>query len=236
MTSVEAFVIPLGRDRYELYCEHPTDVSEGEPQTPARGVVAKLRQRFSEVLREAELRRHSGAPVEAEGFVARWKEKGMAWVAERVAEQRLLWNLRGETDAVASHPEDMSFPEVLTLIRRVLQRDYDRHRRWLVIDGIAFLATFILLGPLFLLIPGVANLPAAYFAFRTVGHFLSMRGAAHGLRHVTWTGRPCPPLTELRAVPSLDPVERDVRLQDIGARLRLQHLASFFERVAVSHA
>ena len=59
----------------------------------------------------------------------------MAWVAERIAEQRLLWSLRHETAVTAAHPSDMTFEQVETLIRRVLQRDYERHRRWLVIDS-----------------------------------------------------------------------------------------------------
>jgi hypothetical protein len=101
------------------------------------------------------------------------------------------------------------------------------------IDGVLFVLTFVLLGPLFLLVPGVANLPAAYFAFRTVGHLLSMRGAAQGLHRVEWTSRPCPPLTELRELAVLEPEVRHERLHDISCRLRLQHLCSFFDRVAI---
>ena len=92
---------------------------------------------------------------------------------------------------------------------------------------------FIALGPLFILIPGVANLPALYFGFRTVGHFLSMRGSAHGLRRVTWKGRPCPPLGELRELAELEPHAREARLLDIATRLRLEQLPKFFERVSI---
>ena len=155
----------------------------------------------------------------------------MAWVAERAAEQHLLWSLRGQTAVVAAHPSDMTFDEVERLIRRELQRDYERHRNWTVIDGLLFVVTFILLGPLFLLIPGIANLPALYFGFRAGGHFLSMRGAAQGLHRVRWTGRPCPPLSELRALVLLAASDRSDRVHDIEARLRLSHLTTFVDRV-----
>jgi hypothetical protein len=157
----------------------------------------------------------------------------MAWVAERIEEQRLLWNLRGQTEAVAAHPQDMTSEQVLTLIRGILQHDFDRHRRWMYIDGLLFLITFVLLGPLFLLVPGIANLPALYFGFRTVGHFLSMRGARHGLAHVQWTSRPCPPLTELRDVAVLEAPARTQRIHDIASRLKLHRLSTFFDRVAI---
>ncbi len=99
----------------------------------------------------------------------------MAWVAERIAEQRLLWNLRKQTTAVAVHPQDMTFEQVMVLIRRMLQRDYERHRLWLVVDTIGLIVSGLLA-----LVPG-PNLLAYYFAFRVVGHWLSMRGATQGL-------------------------------------------------------
>ena len=190
------------------------------------------------MLRAVEERQHATPEPEAEpaSFVVRFKERIMAWVAERIAEQRLLWNLRQHTAATAAYPQDMSLEQVLTLIRRTLQRDYERHRRWLIVDGIAFVVSFVVLGPLFLLIPGVANLPALYFGFRVIGHWLSMRGARQGLDRIVWTGRPCPPLGELRDVTALEPQVRDERVHDIAARLRLHHFSRFFDRVAVRHA
>jgi hypothetical protein len=157
----------------------------------------------------------------------------MAWVAERMAEQKLLWSLRGQTHATVAHPQDMKFEEVLVLVRQVLRRDYERHQRWMFVDGVLFVVTFVALGPLFILIPGIANLPALYFGFRAMGHFLSMRGAAQGLHRVEWTGRPCPPLGELRGLAALEPQVRHERIHDVAARLRLQHLSTFFERVAI---
>jgi hypothetical protein len=233
---MDVFVIPVGRDRYELYGEQPVEAFVAD-EVPA-GFTGKLRHRIATMLRAAEERHHRKAPVDEEekGFITRLHERMMAWVVERVAEQRLLWNLRGQSTATVAHPQDLTFEQVLALVRRTLQHDYGRHRRWMIIDGIAFLVTFILLGPLFLLVPGVANLPAVYFGFRTVGHWLSMRGAAQGLHRVEWRGRPCPPLGELRELIDLDPQVRHDRIHDIAARLRLQHLTTFFERVAIHHA
>jgi hypothetical protein len=233
---MDVFVIPIGRDRYELYGEQP--VEEDVVDEPPTGFFGRLKQRFKDMLRVAEERRNRKM-VEADdpkGFIGRTNERMMAWVVERVAEQRLLWNLRGQTTATVAHPNDMTFDHVVALVHRTLRRDYERHRRWMVIDGILFVVTFIALGPLFILVPGVANVPALYFGFRAVGHFLSMQGASQGLHRVTWSGKPCPPLGELRELAVLEPQVRHQRIEDIAARLRLQHLSTFFERVAIDHA
>src|SRR6187397_2825553 len=231
---MDVFVIPVGLDRYELYCEQP--VAGDEPVEPeTKGWVGRLRRKFGGLVRAAEQhhRRETAADDPPRGWVGRIQDRGMAWVAERIAEQRLLWNLRAETAATAAHPEDMTFDRVHSFIRETLQRDHDRHSRWMFIDGLLFVITFVGLGPLFILIPGIANLPALYFGFRTVGHFLSMRGSSHGLREVAWSGRPCPPLGELRDLVPLEPDAREARLLDIATRLRLEQLPTFFERVAI---
>ena len=246
---MDVFVIPIGGDRYELYCESPAETGTeeaGEAAPPgfigrvARkfpilgpvlswfiAAVARMRQRFSEMLRAAEERRHTHDAPDPQGWVARLQDRMMAWVAERIAEQRLLWNLRRETHAVLAHPQDMTFEQVLELVRRRLQRDYDRHRRWLLLDGL-----LMILAAALTLVPG-PNLVAYYFVFRVVGHWLSMRGARQGLDTVIFTGRPCPPLTELRGVADLEPEVREQRIHDVAHRLRLQHLSTFLERVAV---
>jgi hypothetical protein len=229
---MDVFVIPVGPDQYELYCEQP--VAGTDPIEPQHtGVMGTLRQRFRNLIRAAEERerRNESERPAAKTFIGRVQDRVMAWVAERIAEQRLLWNLRGESAVVAVHPSDMVFEDVRALILRTLQHDYERRRRWMIIDGLLCAVTTVGLGWLFILIPGVANLPAFYFGFRAAGHFLSMRGASHGLRDVEWSGRASVPLAELRGLGGLDEPSRNRRLDDVAAKLRLEHLPKFFDRV-----
>jgi hypothetical protein len=229
---MDVFVIPIGRDRYELYCESADD-PDAAPEPPQNGFFGQLRFRFSEMLRAAEARqrdRNQPSQREQRRWITRLQERIMAWVAERIAEQRLLWNLRRETTATIVHPEDMTYGQVMTLVRRMLERDHERHKVWLVVDTLGLIGSAALT-----LLPG-PNLIAYYFAFRVVGHWLSMRGASQGLNTITWVGKPCPPLTELRQAATLDPNQREQRVNDIASRLRLEHLPTFFERVVVPHA
>ena len=231
---LEVYVIPVARDRYELYVEPQIHVDDGQSPT---GLIGRARAWFWSLLRAAEERENQPREERDDsGTVGRAKAWVMEWVAQRVAEQRLLWNLRGCSEAVAVHTQDMAFDQVLTLVRRVLQRDYERHRRWLVVDGLGLLLTSVFLGPLFLLIPGVANLPAAYFGFRVVGHCLSLVGARQGLRRVTWTARAEPALDALRDLLASPAHERDARVREVAERLRLEHLTRFFERMTARHA
>ena len=230
---MDVFLVPLGRDRYELYSEHPVEL-DPDADAPSPGIIGRLLQRFSALLRAAEERQHAreapGADHPRKGWLGRLNDRFLAWVVERVAEQRLLWNLRGKTTAVVQHPQDMTFEQVMTLVRVGLQRDYERHRMWLVIDFLGMAASALLVP-----IPG-PNVIGLYFTFRVGGHFLSMRGAAQGLHRITWSGRPSPLLGELREVVLLEQPAREARIQDIAGRLRLQHLSTFFERMAVRPA
>ena len=226
---MDVFVIPIGRDRYELYCESAVEAPELPPGSS--GIIGRIRYRFAVMLHQAEERRRSGAPPSrGPTRLGRLQDWIMAWVAERVAEQRLLWNLRRETAVVAFHPQDLTFEQTQTLIRRTLQRDYERHRAWLVADSLLFIGAIALI-----LLPG-PNIIGYYFAFRVMGHWLSIRGALQGLRAVTWTGQPCEPLTSLRDAASLSGDARDRRVREIAVQLRLQHLSTFFKRVAVRSA
>jgi hypothetical protein len=227
---VDVYVVPIGPDRYELYCEVAHDPALGTDAPPS-GFFGRLKHRFTVMLRAAEERRHEHVEDDSESsWPGRLQNRIMAWVAERIAEQRLLWNLRGETEALAMHPDDMTFDQAQTLIHRMLQRDYDRHKVWLVVDALLFIGSGV-----FFFIPG-PNLIAYYFGFRLVGHWLSMRGASQGLHRVAWSGRPCPPLTDLRRVALLPPGERENYVHTIAARLHLQRFSTFFERVALGRA
>jgi len=226
---MDVYVIPVGEDQYELYCEPSVDPESEVEGEPTGGLFGRLRLRFREMIRAAEDRPGEALPG-SRSWLGRLQDRSLRWVAQRIAEQRLLWNLRRHTAVRAAHPEDMAFDQVLALIHRTLQRDYERHRLWLVIDTAGLLAS----API-ALVPG-PNMLAYFFTFRVFGHWLSMRGASQGRHRVKWSGRPCPPLTELRDLASLEPSAREARIKDIADRLRLQHLTTFFARVTVRHA
>jgi hypothetical protein len=227
---MDVFVIPVGGDRYELYCEAPVE-EPPQSEESSKGILGRIRHHFAVMLHQAEERRRSGSqPSRQTTRLGRFQEWIMAWVAERIAEQRLLWNLRRETAVVVFHPQDLTFEQTHTLIRRTLQRDWERHRLWLAVD------TLLLLGSVALILLPGPNIVGYYFAFRVVGHWLSIRGAGQGLRAITWTGQPCEPLTNLRAAATLNGEARERHVNAIAEQLRLQHLPTFFERVAVRSA
>ena len=223
-------MVPIGPDRYELYCEVAIDPEISATPEPT-GIFGRLKHKFGVVLRAAEERHHRHEEtVLKKTWLGRVQDRIMAWVAERIVEQRLLWNLRSETEVLAMHPDDMTFDQAQTLIHRILQRDYDRHKVWLVVDTVGLVGSALLV-----LVPG-PNILGYYFIFRVVGHWFSMRGASQGLHRVAWAGRPCPPLTDLRSVAVMPPAERGDRVHAIAARLHLQRFSTFFERVALGRA
>ncbi len=151
-------------------------------------------------------------------------------MAEAIAEQRLLWHMRRQTEAMAVHPEDVTESRALEIVRASMHADFDKHRFWAIVDLLLFIASAVLV-----VLPG-PNVVGYYFGFRLVGHYLSMRGARQGLKAVRWTARPSPLLSELRAAIALEPDEREARVHDIAARLQLERLARFFLRTATPGA
>ncbi len=91
--------------------------------------------------------------------------------------------MRRQHAAVLVHPEDLTGEAAMAIVRPALKADFEKHRRWLVIDGV-----LVLLSALLILVPG-PNVLGYYFAFRVVGHYFSMRGARQALDHVVWTTR-----------------------------------------------
>ena len=231
---MEVYLIPVAADRYELYCEVPDDepaVGDAPPQGFFRGLV----HRFREALADVERERHrppqeADRPRETLSGYQRLKRHVLCRIAETIAEQRLLWHMRRQTSAIAVHPEDIASGEALRILKASMQSDYEKHRFWLIVDTLAFV-----LSGLLVLVPG-PNLVAYYFAFRLVGHYLSARGARQALTIVQWTTQPSAALEELRAAIALEPGERAARVTDIAARLHLERLAAFFQRIAVRSA
>ena len=231
---MDVFLIPIGSDRYELYCEVPDEDPTAGADAPG-GFFKRLMHRFREALAEAERERRRGhLPAASDGaspsLYQRAKRATLRRIAETIAEQRLLWHLRRQQAAIAWYPADLSQDAALRVLRVSLGADYDRHRRWLVVDGILF----VLSGAL-VLVPG-PNVIAYYLAFRLVGHYLSMRGARQGLDGIRWDLRASDALAELRPLITLEPQMREARVVAIAERLRLERLATFFERLAVPSA
>src|SRR5258708_19862166 len=136
---MDVFLLPVAQDRYELYCEEPE-----EPADPTAagssppGFVGRLMLRFRAQLAEAErVRRDGPQPGDARpSFFGRVKARTMRWGAESIAEQRLLWALRGRETVLLVYPDDVTEAQARQLLKRSLQRDWERHRFWLVIDGL----------------------------------------------------------------------------------------------------
>jgi hypothetical protein len=224
---MDVFLVPVAPDRYELYCEEPDEAVPGDA-APPQGVLRRMNLRFRQTLAEAERERRR-VPDPAEGrpsFAVRVKRRLLRWVAESIAEQRLLWQLRGRAEATLVHPHDLTDAQVNQLLRRSLQRDWERHRFWMIVDVFGGIGSVLLI-----LLPG-PNLIGYYFLFRIVGHFLSLRGARHGLLKTTWMKSPSEALTLLRSVVGDTPESRASVVRDVALALRLEHLATFFQRAA----
>jgi hypothetical protein len=230
---IDVYLVPVGATRYEPYCEIPDAPDEPEPEEILpRGSWRRFRWRyfrmwFREMLAEAERERRQQHTTRPTTWAGRVKARTMRLVAESIAEQRLLWHLRKETSARLFYPDDLNEQAATSELRMQLKRDFDKHRFWMIIDGLLFITSGA-----FMLVPG-PNILAYYFAFRLVGHYFSMRGARCGLAGVTWTMVASSPLTELRRAIGLQPDLRVRRVHEVAERLQLEHLVSFFERSAI---
>ncbi len=225
------YLVPVGPDRYELYCEvddhHPTVADETTPGWRRRvGQAFHRALAYVESERRQRLARATAAGSRTPG--QRVRDRVMGWLAERVAEQRLLWHLRSQTAVTAHHPDDRSSADADDVVRRSLRRDSRRHLAWMLVDACVYLASLPLTP-----IPG-PNVLALYFSFRAVGHLLSWMGARQGLTGVRWQYVGCAPLTKLRRLPTMTPAERKGLAGEVADSLALHHLDTFVERIALA--
>ena len=105
---MDVFLVPVGADRYELYCEEPDEVlarrrgsvwdSSGVWCTGSGSCSPKPSASGAAVRRP--MRRRAG-------FMSRLKARTLRWVSESIAEQRLLWQLRGRVEAGLIYPDDL---------------------------------------------------------------------------------------------------------------------------------
>lgn len=230
---IDVFLVPLGRGRFEAYYEPRDDDSSDEPVDPG-GWFSRFRARFAEMVREAEERRHERAlhgPDDSPGLLSRLQRRMMSWIAERVAEQRLLWRLRAIDRATLHVPDDVDLSGAERQLRDGLKRDESRHLRLLLLHAVGLVLSVPLT-----VVPG-PNVFGLFFTFTVVSHFLSFRGARRGSSTaIAWRFVPSPALGELHRALSLEPSVRRDRIHAAGEQLRLRRLATFVERMIAAPA
>jgi hypothetical protein len=217
-----AYLVPAGRDRFELYSEAPEEPAP-EPAEHDGRVRRWMHQASVKWHALVEQSRRGGAG----GRFARWRDALVCRLAETIAEQRTLWALRTETQATMRFPSTIAAARARTTLMETLEEARTHHLRWSIVDGLLFVSSVV-----FFFIPG-PNLVAYYFAFRLVGHLQSWRGARQAMEQVRWTFEPDDGLAELCALIDLPREARAPRVAAIAERLNLRRLSAFFDRVAV---
>ncbi|HEX8027046.1 MAG TPA: hypothetical protein VF491_01220 [Vicinamibacterales bacterium] len=222
---MDVYLVPVGPDRYECYYE-AAEQDEVEEPVEGQGFFARMRIRFNEQLKEAEQARHQRSHEEPRTFLGRMQKRTLRWIAERVAEQRLLWHLRKADAATLHTPSDLSESQADTIMRASMKRDADFHRNRLILHSLALVAAVPVA-----LVPG-PNVLGYLFTFTVVGHFLAWRGAVRALHQITWTTVPNAALSELQRAFSLGAEARRGVIHDVAARLRMPRMARFVEQMA----
>lgn len=226
---MDVYLVPVGPDSYECYYEAPEQEVDEVEEAP-QGFFGRLRHSFNEQLKEAEHARHHRPADEPTTFLGRWQKRSLRWIAERIAEQRLLWHLR-KADAATLHvASDLPNDRADAIKRASLKRDADFHRNRLWLHSLALLVSIPVA-----LVPG-PNVLGYLFTFTVVGHFLAWRGAVKGLHVITWTIQPNPALAELRGAFSLDDTARHRVIHDVAHRLHLPKMARFVEQMTAPSA
>jgi hypothetical protein len=222
------FLVPVGRERFELYSETPEEPAP--PLAAGAGRFARLAHaahvQWHALVDSARGTRHDPADNSWRARVARWRDRAVCRLAESIAEQRTLWRLRNETAARVRFPSSVEAAGARRVLDRVLASAQRHHGWWLVVDLLLFIGSGVLF-----FVPG-PNVVAYYVAFRVVGHLNSWRGARQGARRIAWTLEPDAVLAELGSLVDLPGETRAPLVAAIAARLNLPRLTAFFERVA----
>jgi hypothetical protein len=224
---LDVYLVPIGANRWECYYEA---IDLDEEVEPGKGFFAGLRSKFQEQLREAEEARHQAAIEQPKTFLGRMHKRSLAWIAERIAEQRLLWHLRRADAATLHVPADLAAADGERIMREIMKRDADRHRNRLIPHTLLFI-----LSGLVAVVPG-PNVLAYLLTFTVVGHFLSWRGAVRALHTVAWTVRPDSALSELRHAFSLAADDRHRVIREVAHRMHLPKMARFVEQMSAAGA
>ena len=222
---MNVYLVPVGAERFECYYE-AAEQDETEEPVEGGGFFARMRARFNQQLKEAEEARHQKAIEEPHSFLGRMQKRSMRWIAERVAEQRLLWHLRREETATLHIPGDLPADQADTIMRASMKRDADHHRNRMLLHSLALIISVPVA-----LVPG-PNVLGYLFTFTVVGHYLAWRGAVNALHQITWTIVPSEALTEVRRAFSADATTRHRLIRDAAVRLHMPRMARFVEQMA----
>lgn len=216
-------LVPLGRERYDLYSEH-IDVADDGPLPADAGRVRRWLHAAGEQWQAyVDAARTSSATT---GF-AKWRDAVICRLAQTLDEQRTLRAIRTSTHAAVKFPDTQAADEARAAVQRILSASQRHHGQRLVI----YLVLFVLSGILFF-IPG-PNIVAYYLGFQAFGHLQSWRGARHAASPaLTWTFEPSADLAELGRLAGLPHDVRAQAVHVVAERLGLEHLPAFFERSA----
>jgi hypothetical protein len=81
---MDVYLIPVGPDRYELYCEDHSDADTIVGDVPPTGRFAAIYHKFKAALAQVEEERQSGVPRVHEGprtWSERMKDRALCWIA-----------------------------------------------------------------------------------------------------------------------------------------------------------
>jgi len=221
---MDVYLVPVGPDRFECYYEA---AEQDEPDEPVEGngFFARMRAKFNQQLKEAEEARHQKAIEEPTSFLGRMQKRSMRFIAERIAEQRLLWHLRKADTATLHTSRDLPPEQAESIMRASMKRDADHHRNRMIPHTLILIASGLVA-----IVPG-PNVLAYLFTFTAVGHFLAWRGAVQGLHQTQWTVVPSDALTDMRQAFALDAAARHRRIREAAVRLHMPRMARFVEQM-----
>lgn len=220
---MDVYLVPISRDSFECYYEAPEDAL---PEPAGQGFFGRIITRFQQQLREAEQARHEAPREPPKTFLGRMQKRSMRWIAERIAEQRLLWHLRSADTATLFIATDLETAAAEEMMRVQMQRDADRHLKLLILHSLLL----ILAVPL-ALVPG-PNVIGYLFTFTVVGHFLSWRGAKHAVADVRWEVKCSDELAAIRHAITMAEPARHHAIREAANRLHVPRMAIWVERMA----
>src|SRR5215208_4275522 len=136
LTDASVFLVPLGRDHYELYTE-PSDDDPSEAEAPQGFFRRRLHRMHIRWQEAVEMARRGTAT----GRWARMRDWAVCRAAETIAEQRTLWSLRNVPTASLAYPSDLADSDAAAIRARLLTAARGHHGKWMVLDGLLFIAS-----------------------------------------------------------------------------------------------